>query len=44
MRKKTDTVVNKGAKVDPSKKMTKKNRVTDVSPTESKLDFPDTAD
>lgn len=42
--KKTDTVVNKGSKVDPNKKITKKNRVWDVSPTESKLDFTDPAD
>lgn len=42
--KKPDTVVNKGSKVDPNKKITKKNRVWDVSPTESKLDFTDPAD
>lgn len=39
--KKTDTVVNKGSKMDPKKKITKKNRVWDDSPQESKLDFTD---
>ncbi|GLT25368.1 hypothetical protein SLA2020_005000 [Shorea laevis] len=42
--KKTDTVANKGSKVDPKKKVTKKNRVWDDSPPESKLDFTDPAD
>ncbi|KAK2646812.1 hypothetical protein Ddye_022007 [Dipteronia dyeriana] len=39
--KKTDTVVDKGSKPDPKKKITKKNRVWDDSPRESKLDFTD---
>lgn len=39
--KKTDTLSNKGSKVEPNKKITKKNRVWDESPTESKLDFTD---
>ncbi|KAJ9162957.1 hypothetical protein P3X46_022687 [Hevea brasiliensis] len=39
--KKTDTVVNKGSNVHPKKKITKKNRVWDDSPQESKLDFTD---
>lgn len=41
--KKTNTVVSKGSKVDvdPKKKITKKNRVWDDSPRESKLDFTD---
>uniref|UniRef100_A0A5B6YW73 SRP54-type proteins GTP-binding domain-containing protein n=1 Tax=Davidia involucrata TaxID=16924 RepID=A0A5B6YW73_DAVIN len=39
--KKTDTVVNKGSKAEPKKKITKKNRVWDDSPPESKLDFTD---
>uniref|UniRef100_A0A2P2LTL7 Uncharacterized protein MANES_14G144400 n=1 Tax=Rhizophora mucronata TaxID=61149 RepID=A0A2P2LTL7_RHIMU len=39
--KKTDTVSSKGSKVDPKKKVTKKNRVWDDSPPESKLDFTD---
>ena len=42
--KKTDTLVNKGSTVDPKKKITKKNRVWDDSPTESKLDFTDPVD
>ncbi|MBA0789900.1 hypothetical protein Gohar_014580, partial [Gossypium harknessii] len=42
--KKTDTVVNKGSKVDPKKKVTKKNRVWDDAPPESKLDFTDPVD
>ncbi|KAF8393018.1 hypothetical protein HHK36_021259 [Tetracentron sinense] len=42
--KKTDTVVNKAAKGEPKKKMTKKNRVWDDSPQESKLDFTDPVD
>ncbi|KAE8718890.1 hypothetical protein F3Y22_tig00109987pilonHSYRG00167 [Hibiscus syriacus] len=42
--KKTDTVVNKGSKVDPKKKVTKKNRVWDDAPTETKLDFTDPVD
>ena len=40
--KKTDTVVTKGGpKAEPKKKMTKKNRVWDDSPPETKLDFTD---
>ncbi|CAK9183329.1 unnamed protein product [Ilex paraguariensis] len=39
--KKTDTIVNKGSKPEPKKKVTKKNRVWDESPPESKLDFTD---
>ncbi|KAK9274893.1 hypothetical protein L1049_022147 [Liquidambar formosana] len=42
--KKTDTVANKGSQVEPvepKKKITKKNRVWDDSPPESKLDFTD---
>ncbi|KAL0291235.1 UNVERIFIED_CONTAM: Signal recognition particle receptor subunit alpha [Sesamum angustifolium] len=41
--KKTETVVNKVSKVvaEPKKKITKKNRVWDDSPQESKLDFTD---
>ncbi|KAK8610218.1 hypothetical protein V6N13_081381 [Hibiscus sabdariffa] len=42
--KKTDTVVNKGSKVDPKKKVTKKNRVWDDAPPETKLDFTDPVD
>ncbi|KAK9182108.1 hypothetical protein WN944_025250 [Citrus x changshan-huyou] len=42
--KKTDTVVSKGSKPDPKKKTTKKNRVWDDSPPESKLDFTDPAE
>ncbi|XP_031274281.1 signal recognition particle receptor subunit alpha homolog [Pistacia vera] len=43
--KKTDTaVVSKGSKPDPKKKITKKNRVWDESPPESKLDFTDPVD
>ncbi|XVE97455.1 hypothetical protein REPUB_Repub03eG0021300 [Reevesia pubescens] len=42
--KKTDTVVNKGSKVDPKKKVTKKNRVWDDTPPEAKLDFTDPVD
>lgn len=42
--KKSDTVVNKASKVEPKKKITKKNRVWDESPPESKLDFTDPAD
>ncbi|XP_060171765.1 uncharacterized protein LOC132602953 [Lycium barbarum] len=38
--KKVDTVVNKGSKAEPTKKI-KKNRVWDDSPKESKLDFTD---
>lgn len=41
--KKTDTVVSKGSQPDPKKKITKKNRVWDDSPRESKLDFTDPA-
>lgn len=41
--KKTDTLVSKGSKPDPKKKITKKNRVWDDSPPESKLDFTDPA-
>ncbi|KDO59476.1 hypothetical protein CISIN_1g007033mg [Citrus sinensis] len=41
--KKTDTVVSKGSNPDPKKKITKKNRVWDDSPPESKLDFTDPA-
>ncbi|GFS31437.1 signal recognition particle receptor alpha subunit family protein [Actinidia rufa] len=37
--KKTDTVVNKITKAEPQKKITKKNRVWDDSPSEPKLDF-----
>lgn len=39
--KKTDTAVNKVPKVEPKKKITKKNRVWDEAPTQSKLDFTD---
>lgn len=42
--KKSDTVVSKGSKPNPKKKITKKNRVWDDSPAESKLDFTDPAD
>ncbi|XXG81424.1 hypothetical protein AAC387_Pa09g2061 [Persea americana] len=43
--KKTDTaVVTKAPKVEPKKKITKKNRVWDDSPAESKLDFTDPVD
>ncbi|KAF5725880.1 signal recognition particle receptor subunit alpha-like isoform X1 [Tripterygium wilfordii] len=43
--KKTDTVVNKGlSKVDPKKKIEKKNRVWDDKPPEKKLDFTDPAE
>ncbi|KAJ8768218.1 hypothetical protein K2173_021158 [Erythroxylum novogranatense] len=42
--KKTDTVASKGSKEDPKKKMTKKNRVWNDSPPESKLDFTDPAE
>ncbi|XVF48402.1 hypothetical protein PTKIN_Ptkin03bG0187300 [Pterospermum kingtungense] len=42
--KKTDTVVNKGSKLDPKKKATKKNRVWDDAPPETKLDFTDPVD
>lgn len=39
--KKIDTVVSKGSKEEPKKKLTKKNRVWDDSPPETKLDFTD---
>ncbi|KAL0381640.1 UNVERIFIED_CONTAM: Signal recognition particle receptor subunit alpha [Sesamum angustifolium] len=39
--KETKTVVNKGSNEEPKKKITKKNRVWDDSPSESKLDFTD---
>lgn len=39
--KKMDTVVIKGPKVEPKKKITKTNRVWDDSPPETKLDFTD---
>ncbi|XP_059637726.1 uncharacterized protein LOC132279714 [Cornus florida] len=39
--KKTDTLVNKVPKAEPKKKATKKNRVWDDSPPESKLDYTD---
>ncbi|XP_068643771.1 uncharacterized protein [Aristolochia californica] len=42
--KKTDTVSNMVSKVEPKKKETKKNRVWDDSPPESKLDFTDPMD
>ncbi|MBA0747721.1 hypothetical protein Gogos_004611 [Gossypium gossypioides] len=42
--KKTDTVVNKGSQPDPKKKATKKNRVWDDAPPETKLDFTDPVD
>ncbi|KAJ8619519.1 hypothetical protein MRB53_028048 [Persea americana] len=42
--KKTDTTVSKASKVEPKKKITKKNRVWDDSPAESKLDFTDPVD
>eukprot|EP00262_Sarcandra_glabra_P002602 TRINITY_DN129_c1_g2_i1.p1 TRINITY_DN129_c1_g2~~TRINITY_DN129_c1_g2_i1.p1 ORF type:complete len:467 (+),score=118.96 TRINITY_DN129_c1_g2_i1:109-1401(+) len=42
--KKTDTVANKAPKMEQKKKITKKNRVWDDSPEESKLDFTDPAD
>ncbi|KAL8493051.1 hypothetical protein ACS0TY_024311 [Phlomoides rotata] len=38
---KTETVANKVPEVEPKKKITKKNRVWDDSPKESKLDFTD---
>ncbi|XP_068636543.1 uncharacterized protein [Aristolochia californica] len=42
--KKTDTVSNMASTVEPKKKATKKNRVWDESPPESKLDFTDPVD
>ncbi|EYU35333.1 hypothetical protein ABFS82_10G123900 [Erythranthe guttata] len=39
--KKTESVANKVPKEEPKKKITKKNRVWDDSPKESKLDFTD---
>ncbi|GAV83209.1 SRP54 domain-containing protein/SRP54_N domain-containing protein/SRP-alpha_N domain-containing protein [Cephalotus follicularis] len=46
--KKTDktdtTLVSKGSKADPKKKITKKNRVWDDKPMETKLDFTDPAE
>ncbi|KAK4430546.1 Signal recognition particle receptor subunit alpha [Sesamum alatum] len=39
--KETKTVVDKGSKEEPKKKITKKNRVWDDKPSESKLDFTD---
>ncbi|KZV29605.1 signal recognition particle receptor subunit alpha [Dorcoceras hygrometricum] len=39
--KKTDSLVSKGSKMDPAKKITKKNRVWDDTPPEPKLDFTD---
>ncbi|KAK8597477.1 hypothetical protein V6N13_094884 [Hibiscus sabdariffa] len=42
--KKTDTVVSKGSKVDPKTKVTKKNRVWDDAPPQTKLDFTDLVD
>ncbi|XP_022750268.1 signal recognition particle receptor subunit alpha-like isoform X1 [Durio zibethinus] len=42
--KKTDAVVNRGSKLDPKKKVTKKNRVWDDAPSETKLDFTDPVD
>ncbi|XP_048326377.2 uncharacterized protein LOC107413068 [Ziziphus jujuba] len=39
--KKSDTVVSKGSKAEPKEKITKKNRVWDDSPPETKLDFTD---
>lgn len=39
--KKVDTVVSKGPKVEPKKKITKKNRVWNEAPVEAKLDFTD---
>ncbi|KAL2524009.1 signal recognition particle receptor alpha subunit family protein [Abeliophyllum distichum] len=39
--KKTDTSVNKGSKAEPKKKVVKKNRVWNDSPSEPKLDFTD---
>ncbi|RWR94658.1 signal recognition particle receptor subunit alpha [Cinnamomum micranthum f. kanehirae] len=42
--KKTDTTVSKASKVELKKKITKKNRVWDDSPAESKLDFTDPID
>ena len=39
--KNTETVVSKGSKVEPKKKVTKKNRVWDDSPRQEKLDFTD---
>ncbi|GAB4836752.1 hypothetical protein Ancab_001664 [Ancistrocladus abbreviatus] len=39
--KKTDTVSNKVPKVEPKKKVTKKNRVWDDAPPEIKLDYTD---
>ncbi|XP_015892411.3 uncharacterized protein LOC107426679 [Ziziphus jujuba] len=39
--KKTDNIVSKGSKPEPKKKITKKNRIWDDSPPETKLDFTD---
>ncbi|KAG6627984.1 hypothetical protein I3843_15G145200 [Carya illinoinensis] len=39
--KKTEPAVSKGSKVEPKKKITKKNRVWDDSPPQAKLDFTD---
>ncbi|XP_030953401.1 signal recognition particle receptor subunit alpha-like [Quercus lobata] len=39
--KKTDTIVSKGSKIEPKKKITKKNRVWNDSPPPEKLDFTD---
>ncbi|KAG6625597.1 hypothetical protein CIPAW_16G108700 [Carya illinoinensis] len=39
--KKAETLVSKGSKVEPKKKITKKNRVWDDSPPQTKLDFTD---
>ncbi|XP_035541718.1 signal recognition particle receptor subunit alpha-like [Juglans regia] len=39
--KKAETLVSKGSKAEPKKKITKKNRVWDDSPPQEKLDFTD---
>lgn len=42
--KKTEAVAKKDSRPEPNKKLTKKNRVWDDSPTEEKLDFTDHVD
>ncbi|KAG7941889.1 hypothetical protein I3843_16G070800 [Carya illinoinensis] len=39
--KKAETLVSKGSKAEPTKKITRKNRVWDDSPPQAKLDFTD---
>ncbi|XP_040998652.1 signal recognition particle receptor subunit alpha homolog isoform X2 [Juglans microcarpa x Juglans regia] len=41
--KKAETLVSKGSKAEPKKKITKKNRVWEDSPPQAKLDFTDDA-